>query len=158
MVVVERAVTDVPIPTLFDMVIVCDEATVGRLVKISSSCVLPSLQDATEKVNLKFFASMRVREVQPLKMLVKLLDEVTPVTLKFGTLVRAEQFCNMAFISVIAPVFVSCIFTKDRQPLNALFALVTDVQSKEGINCSASQDRNAFCIVVTDAVFIRGID
>ena len=104
MVVVERAVTEVPRPTLFDIVIVWDEVTVGRLVKISSSSVLPSLQLPTEKVNLKSFASIREREGQLRNMLLKLADEETADTLSAGTLVNEMQLTSMLFIFTSAAV------------------------------------------------------
>ena len=104
MVVVERAVTEVPRPTLFDIVIVWEEVTVGRLVKISSSSVSPSLQAATEKVNLKFDASMREREEQALNIKLKLADEETADTLRAGTLFREGQFSINLFMFVTAAV------------------------------------------------------
>ena len=72
--------------------IVWEDDTVGKLVNISSSSVSPSLQDATEKVNLKSFASMRKMEEHPLKIALKLLDEETADTLRFGTAVMEKLF------------------------------------------------------------------
>ena len=84
--------------------IVWEDVTVGRLVKISSSSVSPSLQFATEKVNLKSFASMREREVQALNIKLKLADEETADTLRAGSLFREGQFSINLLMLVTAAV------------------------------------------------------
>jgi hypothetical protein len=114
-VVVERAVTEVPMPTLFDIVIVWEDVTVGRLVKISSSSVLPSLQAATEKVNRKFDASIREREGQLLNMLLKLADEETVETVRAGMADKELHPLNMLFMFPTFAVLNSGIACKQLQ-------------------------------------------
>ena len=125
MVVVERAVTDVPMPTLFDIVIVWEEVTVGRLVKISSSSVLPSLQLPTEKVNLKFLASMRERELQLENMPLKLPDEETAETVSAGSADKEPQLANILPMSVTAALLNNGMWVKLGQPINMPFIFVT---------------------------------
>jgi hypothetical protein len=120
-VVVERAVTEVPRPTLFDIVIVWEEVTVGRLVKISSSSVLPSLQLPTEKVNLKSFASMREREVQLVNISPK-KPVVTADTLRAGTLTRDVQPEKKKRMSVSAAKLNIGMLVRDKQFSNILLA------------------------------------
>jgi hypothetical protein len=156
-VVVERAVTDVPRPTLFDIVIVWDEVTVGRLVKISSSSVLPSLQPATEKVNLKSFASMRDRELQEAKALLKRAESEHPVTVRAGIDCREVQLLKAPAISVIAEVLNDGMLIKEGHPLNILFQFVTAAVLNKGTVIMLRQPLNMLLIVVTAAVLNMGM-
>jgi hypothetical protein len=156
-VVVERAVTEVPRPTLFDIVIVWEDATVGRLVKISSSSVLPSLQLPTEKVNLKSFASMRERELQELNIKPKLLDEETTDTLRAGTLVKEKQAPNVLFMFVTAAVFNRGIVVNFSHPINMPDMFVTAAVLNNGTAIKLRQVLSMLLIFVTAAVFSKGI-
>jgi hypothetical protein len=120
-------------------VIVWEEVTVGRLVKISSSSVLPSLQLPTEKVNLKSFASMREREVQPLNTLLKLADELTAEKFNAGRLTSEEQPPKMLFTFVTAAVLNKGIETREKQLVNMPLAIVTAAVLSKGTLSSELQ-------------------
>jgi hypothetical protein len=155
-VVVERAVTEVPRPTLFDIVIVWEEVTVGRLVKISSSSVLPSLQDATEKVNLKLDAWMRDRELQFLNMLVKVPDEETAVRTRAGTLDRDWQPSTRLVALVTAAVLNNGMVVKDVQLPSMPSMFVTSAVLNKGRLVRETQLENITNIDVTAAVLNNG--
>jgi hypothetical protein len=157
-VVVERAVTDVPRPTLFDIVIVWDEVTVGRLVKISSSSVLPSLQLPTEKVNLKSFASIRDKELQLLLKVLTKLPEVTADTLNAGTLISERQAPNISRMFVTAAVLNSGTVVKELQLLSIVLMSVTAAVLNSGTVVNEVQLLNIWLIFVTAAVLNKGTD
>ena len=62
------------------------------------------MQFVTEKVNLKFFALIRVRLLHVANILAKLAEEVTAVVVNAGTDESAAQPLNMADMFVTAEV------------------------------------------------------
>jgi hypothetical protein len=113
-------------------VIVWDEVTVGRLVKISSSSVSPSLQFATEKVNLKFDASIRERELQLVKAPLKRAESEHPVTVRAGIDCREVQLLKALAISVIAEELNNGMDCRETHSLNMLFQFVTAAVLNKG--------------------------
>ena len=110
----------------------------------------PSLQFATEKVNLKSFASIRDRELQLPNMLVKLLAEETAVTLSAGTLDKEVQPLNMEFVFVTATVLNNGTVVRLVQALNISCMFVTNAVLNNGTVVRLVQPPNMLNIFVTD--------
>ena len=87
----------------------------------------PSLQLATEKVNLKFLASMRERELQLENIPLKLPDEETAETVSAGSADKEVQLANIEFTSVTAAVLNNGMWVKLLQLINIPLIFVTAV-------------------------------
>lgn len=88
----------------------------GRFEKTSSNEVLDNLPLASEKVNLKFFASTRINELQLAAKFEKLALDDTPVTVRAGIAEREEQALNIEDAAVTEAVLKTGILSREVHP------------------------------------------